>query len=460
MMEKFDLIVIGAGSGLDVALAAAGDGLKVAIVERDKMGGTCLNRGCIPSKMLLHSADVVDSIKRAEDFGIHVDGFSVDFNDIISKISNFVDSEANEIEKSFSGDGNPKLIKGEAKFVGHKQLKVGEKVIAADKILIASGGRPLIPEIPGLKESGYITSNEALRLSKLPETMIIIGGGYIAAEMAHFFGSMGTRITILQRGGAMLSREDDEISALFTGVFSKKHNVLLSTEALNVRKDHGKFIVKTSTKGAEHKNEIESDEILIASGRAPNTENLQLENSGVKLNSLGYVNVDEYLETDESGIYALGDVVGKYLFKHSANLEAQFSYFNITDSAKKISVNYFATPHAVFTSPQVAAVGLTEREAKKMGYNFVIGRSKFINTGMGMAIKDYDGLVKLIVEKSTEKILGCHIIGSDAATLIHEVVVAMISGDGVLSNIIDAIHVHPALSEVIQRAAISCRDQL
>lgn len=459
-MEKFDLIVIGSGSGLDVALAAASDGLKVAIVEKDKMGGTCLNRGCIPSKMLLHSADVIECIKRAEEFGIHIDGFSVNFNEIVSEISKFVDNESNEIERSFTGLDNPKLIKGEAKFVGHKQLKVHEKIITADKILIANGGKPLIPEIPGLKESGYITSNEALRLSGLPKTMTIIGGGYIAAEMAHFFGSMGTKITILQRREFMVPREDDEISALFTTIFSKKHNVLLSTEALNVRKNHGKFIVKTSTKGVEHENEIESDVLLIASGRVPNTENLQLENTGVKLNSLGYVNVDEYLETDEHGIYALGDVVGKYLFKHSANLEAQFSYFNITDSAKKIPVNYFATPHAVFTSPQIAAVGLTEREAKKMGYNFVIGRCKFINTGMGMAIKDYEGLVKLIVEKSTEKILGCHIIGSDAATLIHEIVVAMISGDGVLSNIIDAIHVHPALSEVIQRAAISCRDQL
>src|SRR5919202_5341764 len=252
-LQKFDLIVIGSGSGLDVANAAYQHGLRVAVIEKGKMGGTCLNRGCIPSKLLIHSADVAETIKSAHLFGLKVEGFSVDFHSIVEHVNGIVDLQSEKIRKSFEGRENPKLFANECKFVGEKIIYVegdgsghhnsndngnDEKaiMITADKILLASGTRPRIPEIDGLKESGYITSDEALRLNKQPKVLTIIGGGYIACELAHFFGTLGTKINIIQRREVLIPQEDEDISKRFTEIFSKKYNVLLGYEAEFVTK--------------------------------------------------------------------------------------------------------------------------------------------------------------------------------------------------------------------------------
>jgi mycothione reductase len=244
LQEKFDLIVIGSGSGLDVANAAAVQhGLKVAIIEKDKMGGTCLNRGCIPSKLLIHSADVAEVIKNAGIFGIKVDGFSVDFEKIVERVNTITDSHSAAIRKSYENSDNPKLFAKECRFVGKKMIALSgtnvndELIITAENILIASGTRPKIPKIKGLQESGYITSDEALRLKRQPRTLTFIGGGYITCELAHFYGSLGTEINIIQIEEVLLPKEDKEISHKFTEVFSKKYNVYLGYDVELVFKD-------------------------------------------------------------------------------------------------------------------------------------------------------------------------------------------------------------------------------
>ncbi len=455
-IKEFDLIVIGSGAGLEVASAAAQSGLKVAIVEKSSIGGTCLNTGCIPSKLLLHSADVVEIIKTANLFGINVEKFSIDFQKIVERVTSIIDSDSNDIRKSLINSENPKLFASECRFVDDKVLLVGAEKISSGTILIAAGTRPRIPNIKGLNTTNYVTSNEALRLREQPKVLTIIGGGYIAAELGHFFGSLGTKINIIHHGGYLLPKEDEEISKKFTEVFSKKYNLYLDSTPDLVTKKSDKFVVSFKGSDANNYPEIESDQLLIAAGRVPNSDSLDLPKTGVEVSDDGYIKVDGTLTTNIDGIFALGDIIGRHQFRHSANLESQYAFYNMLNSKKKIKVDYSAMPHAIFSSPQVAGVGFKEQELKasgKIDYHKSIYR--YIDTAMGKALEDTEGFVKLLVSKKDRKILGCHIIGSHASILIHEVLVAIKSGDGTIDNISKTVHVHPALSEVVSRAAIT-----
>ncbi len=455
-IKEFDLIVIGSGAGLEVASAAAQSGLKVAIVEKSSLGGTCLNTGCIPSKLLLHSADVVETIKSANLFGINVEKFSIDFQKIVERVTSIIDSDSNDIRKSLDNSQNPRLFASECKFIDDKVLLVGEEKISSSSILIAAGSRPRIPNIKGLNTTKYVTSDEALRLREQPKVLTIVGGGYIAAELGHFFGALGTKINIIHSGSYLLPKEDEEISKKFTEVFSKKYNLYLDCTPDLVTTKSGKFVVSCKGSGANNNLEIESDQLLIAAGRVPNSDSLDLPKTGVDVNEDGYIKVDGTLTSNIDGIFALGDIIGRHQFRHSANLESQYAFYNIVNSKKKIQVDYSAMPHAIFSSPQVAGVGFKEQELKasgKMDYDKSIYR--YIDTAMGKALEDTEGFVKFLVSKKDRKILGCHIIGSQASILIHEVLVAIKSGDGTIDNISKTVHVHPALSEVVSRAAIT-----
>jgi mycothione reductase len=451
-VKTFDLIVIGSGSGLDVANAAAQNGLKVAIVEKSRMGGTCLNRGCIPSKLLIHSADVAETIKTAGIFGINVPSYTVDFEKIVRRSNSIVDSESDGIMNAFSGVDNPRLFHGECRFVGSKTIQVNGEVIKAEKILIASGTRPKIPKIKGLDGTGFLTSDEALRLTKQPKVLTIIGGGYIGAELAHFYGALGTKINVIQRRNTVLPTEDEEIATKFSEVFQRKYKLYLGYEPESVNKNGQTFVVRASNSAGENI-ELESDQLLVSVGRTPNSDTLDLGATGVEIDDRGYVKVDEYLETTAKGIFALGDAVGRYLFKHSANHEAQYAYNNIMHDNKMIPVDYTGMPHAIFSSPQIAGVGYTEQALKREKIPYEKSVYHYIKTAMGEAIEDKDGFVKFLASNDG-KILGCHIIGSHASVLIHEVLVAIRLGAGV-SDIARAVHIHPALSEVVSRAASS-----
>lgn len=470
-MQKFDLIVIGGGSGLDVATSAAQHGLKVAIIERDRLGGTCLNNGCIPSKLLIHSADVIDTIRQAAKFGIVIPEYEVEFRKIVQRVKDFTDHESDEIRNALADIKNPKLFCKECKFIGLKMIRLFDKsndndgdngsdqdILTGDKILIAAGSRPRIPHIAGLEKTDYLTSDQALRLEQQPSILTIIGGGYVACEMAHFFGALGTKINIVQLNDVLLPNEDEDISQNFSKVFSKKYNVYLGYETENVSEfndnRHKKFYVQAK-KNSESL-QLVSDQLLIATGRIPNSDTLDLDKTGVGVDEKGNIKTNMYLETNISGIFALGDVVGRYLFKHSANHEAKFAYHNIVHHDNKIPVDYAAMPHAIFTSPQIAGVGFTEQGLRNQNQiSYVKSSYPYINTAMGKATEDHDGFVKFLVDKKSKKILGCHIIGGHASILIHEVLVAMMSdnGNGTIDRIVETIHVHPALSEVVVRAA-------
>jgi dihydrolipoamide dehydrogenase len=292
-----------------------------------------------------------------------------------------------------------------------------------------------------------MTSDEALKVKRLPKKLIIIGGGYIACEFAHFFGSMGSEITILQRNVRLLPDEDEEIALKFTELFSKQYTVKLKSAVKTVEKKDKMIIVHTAD-GSTY----EGTDLLIATGRTPNTDVLNMAKTGVAVNEHGYIETNEYMETFVPGIWAIGDIAGKYLFKHSANLEAEYVTIAIVTPGHRHPVDYTAMPHAVFTNPQIAGVGATEQDLKAKGEDYLVGRYKYSGTGMGEAIAETEGFVKFIADYEG-KILGCHIIGPDASTLLHEVLVAMKAGSGKLGDITNTVHIHPSLSEVVQRAA-------
>lgn len=454
--KQFDLIVIGAGSGLDVAVSAAEKGLKTAIIEEGPLGGTCLNRGCIPSKMIIHSADVAEEIKRAKIFGLRASLQGIDFPRVTARASRMVDEDARSIEDSLRKSKNPQLFKAKAKFIAPYTLEVGNEKIMGKNIVVAAGARPSIPPIPGLNAGPdkvpYLTSTEALRLTKLPKSMVIIGGGYIAAELGHFYAALGCKVTIIQRGPLLIPREDKDIAETFTKLWKEKYGVVCNCDVIKVEKKGKIIVVHTTQAGTGRK--FTAEKLLIATGVKPNSDRLEVAKAGIKTNEKGFVMVNKYLETSAKNVWALGDIAGVYLFKHSANLEAEYVLNAVL--GKRHEINYYPMPHAIFTSPQIAGVGLTEQDCQQQEKKYVVGKYYYAHTGMGAAIEEKNGFVKLIVDRKSKEILGCHILGPDASTLIHEVVVAMKADRfKALDLLREAVHIHPALSEVVQRAALS-----
>lgn len=448
-MTAFDVVVIGSGSGLEVSSEASGRGLKVAVIEPGPFGGTCLNRGCIPSKMLIHSADVVQTIQRADLFGIKAQVSAIDWGFIVKRVADTIDADAAMVEQGNRDNPNITVFKSSCRFVGPKKLEVGGEQVTAKTIVVAAGARPRVPDIEGIHDVPFITSDEALRLPKQPARLVIYGGGFIAAELAHFFGALGTEVTIVYRGSRLLRKEDDDVSTRFTDVYRRRFNAILNSAIVRAHRDGDEIVVETASDGS--KRSISADALLLAVGRVPNTDTLDVAKTGVKTDPRGFVKTDEYLETEAPGVWALGDIVGRYLLKHSANLEAAHVAHNIFNPESKVAVDYHAMPQVVFASPQVGSVGLTEREANERGIPYAVGRYDYYDTAYGSSIEDKDGFVKVLVHRETGEVLGGHIIGSEASILIQEIANAMrlrLTADAFTQ----AIYVHPALPEVVQRA--------
>jgi len=452
-MKKFDLIVIGAGSGLSLAAEAAQAGKKVAIVESGPMGGTCLNRGCIPSKIVIHSAEIAELINKAKTFGINAKISKINFKQVTDRANNIVDKDARMIKKNVKAAKNPMLYPVKGKFIGNKKIQVGKEIITAPKIVIAAGARPTIPKIEGLDKVPYWTSTEALRATKQPKTLMVIGGGYIGCELGNFYAALGTKVKVILRHDKLLSREDGEVSQLYTKLWEQKYGPLIkNANILKVEKKGKEFSVIIEQKGK--KKVIKAEALLVATGVRPNSDILDVTKTGVKVNKRGFVQTNKFMETNVKGIWALGDIAGKYMFKHSANLEAGYVQHNMYN--KKVAVDYYPMPHAVFTIPEIAGVGMTEEQVIEKGKKYMIGKYYYKNTGKGEALAEKDGFVKMIIDSKNNEILGCHIIGPDASVLLHEVLIAMKAGKTKALDLLQrTIYIHPALNEVVQRATFN-----
>jgi len=341
---------------------------------------------------------------------------------------------------------------GEANFIGDYTLEVKGQTIKGKAIFIVSGARPLIPPIKGVESIEYLTNESALQLTERPESMIIVGGGYIAAEFAHFFEAMGTQVTIVQRNKRLVPEEEPEISELLRTALSRRMKVLTGTEAVEVRQT-GKVVTVTAKERDSGKQiELTAHSLLIAAGRKSNADVLMVQSTGVKTDERGYIIVDDFLETTKKDIWAFGDAIGKKMFRHSANHEAELVWHNAIHG-KKSRMNYLTVPHAVFSYPEIASVGLTDEQAiKLMGkHEVLVGRAMYADVARGEAMMETEGFTKAVVHRKSGKILGYHIIGPQASVLIQEVVNAM-AADGNLWSVAKGMHIHPALSEVVLKA--------
>jgi dihydrolipoamide dehydrogenase len=455
-MKQYDLIVIGTGSAMEIVDAMIQDNphMKVAVIDKDEPGGICLTRGCIPSKILIYPAELVRTIERAGEFGIDVEVKKINFEKVMERMRTLTSTEINMIREGLSHFKNVDFFPTTAQFTAPYTLKVGENTITSKMIFLCTGSKPVIPPIKGLEKVGYLTSDTLLKLNRLPESIAIIGGGYIAAEYGHFFSAMGSEVTIIGRNPQFLPDEEPEVSALARRELQKRMQIITNHEVREAAKTSTgmkKLIAVNRENGKTI--EIAAEEILVASGRGPNTDILHPKEGGIKIDAGGWIVVNEYLETSQPGVWALGDADGKYPFKHKANYEAHVVYYNAI-LKETIQVDYHAVPHAVFTYPEVASVGLKEKEAiEKYGEDKVlIGIQRYQDTAKGeaMGIKDY--FVKVIVEKETMKILGAHIIGPHASILIQEIINLMYTSEQSAEPIIHGMHIHPALSEVVQKA--------
>ncbi len=449
-VETFDIIVIGSGGGVKVALPCAAAGLKTALIERDACGGTCLNRGCIPSKMLIYPCEQVVRMRRSA--GLNIRGAqdaSVDFSALVRRTSETVDAMSAGLEKRFSNNPPLELIKGSAGFVGNRTICVNGRLLSAPQIIIATGSRPMVPDIPGLAETPFMTSREALRCEKLPRKLLVIGGGYIAVELGFVYATAGSDVTFLVRS-RLLRKEDPEIAAEFSREFTRHHNVLEGVDFLSVDHSSGVFTVE-ALDAAGKQLSLKADGLLVAAGVVPETVDLALDNAGINTTEDGYIAVDDFMETTVPGIYAIGDVAGKYLFRHTVNYEGEYLERLLKAKAARVPLDYGPVPHAVYSSPEVAGVGLTEPEARAAGYDCITGVARYAESNPGAARGLEHGICKLIFDRASQRLLGAHICGEEAAAIVHMLIVAM-KNRATLNDLRDIIVIHPALPEVVRDA--------
>lgn len=455
-MKHYDVLVIGSGGGTKLVRPVAKLGKKVAIIEKGPLGGTCLNRGCIPSKMLIHTAQLSSLIKDCQRFEIYVHGgYTVDFSHLVDRVSTTIDNESASIAPYYDNDPNIDYYREEASFVDEMTLQVGDETISADKIFLAVGARAAVPNIPGLEGTPYMTYQEALRHREQPEKLLVIGGGYIATELGYFYAALGTQTEFLVRS-KLLRKEDEDVREAFQEAFSEQVTLRLKCDFQEVTYDKGNFSVRYLD--GEGKDQIATgDALLVATGIKPWTDSLNLSATKIKCSEKGFIVTDDHLRTTQKNVWALGDCVGNYLFRHSANFEGEYLFRTLFENPSDEPIHYKAVPHAVFTHPEIAGVGKTEKELQAENIDYIVGKNSYEESARGMALLPKTGFAKLLFEKDSLKLLGAQIIGEEASNMIHMLIVC-IQMDATLHDLLKMIYIHPALPEIVRNAARKALD--
>jgi mycothione reductase len=447
-VPHFSLVIIGTGSGNVVVPKDRAQG-PVALIESGAFGGTCINRGCIPSKILIHSADVAAQVRHAAEFGIEATLTGVDWPSIRDRTFDKTDGVAAKGRRYRAEQDGVTLIEGRARFTGPHELAVDDGTrITADRIVLATGARPVIP--PAIAESGveYHTSDTVMRLDRLPASMVIVGGGVIAAELGHLFSALGVRITIVNRGGSLLERFDPEISGRFTKLAGKRWDLRLSANVTGAHRRDGQIGVELAG-GPPAVGEL----LLVAAGRTPDTADLDLDRAGVRLREDGRIEVDKYGRTTAEGIWSLGDASTPYPLKHVANAEARTLAHNLAFPDDLRPYPHDFVPAAVFTDPQIATVGAREQDLSPER-PYVSAIHEYADVAYGWALQDHTGFCKIYADAVTGTLLGAHIMGSQASLLIQPLVQAAAAGQR-LDDLARAQYwIHPALSEVVENALL------
>lgn len=447
MSEKFDLIIIGGGRASTLAIAAAKEGWKTALIERDQLGGACPNHGCVPSKLFIGFADAARHVRHADRHFIDAEFRTIDLRKLFASVNDYVGGVDGRYQQRIEKSGVT-LIRGEARFTDLREITVNDRTITAEKIVIATGARP---SPPPFTELPVWTSDSLFPLeSRPPQSLIIVGGGIIGCEMASFFTAIGTKVNLFTRGDRLLGREDEDIEKIFQTEFTKDVQCRFNSELTDLRHDGSKF---TATFQVGHKTEtIQADNILFSIGRIPNSEALDLAKTGLSADQRGFIPVNEHLETSEKGIYATGDVNGRDMLQHAAAREVHYlrEKFLKNETAPLAEI---AMPHGIFSHPEIASVGLTEQQAIEQNIPHIAVIEDWLASARAMAMRIEYPRVKLVVSTADHSILGCHLIGPESTTIIQQALAIMHLKNDV-RELANMIYIHPALNECLLAAAV------
>lgn len=453
-VTTFDLVVIGSGSANAVIDDRFAD-QRVALIERGVFGGTCLNVGCIPTKMYVHPADLARTASESGRLGVDLELRQVHWPAIRDRVFGRIDHIAAAGERYRATSDNVTLYRTSARFVGPRTLRLDTgETFTGGQVVIAAGSRVDVPDLPGLDEVDYHTSDTVMRLERLPTSMIIIGGGYVAAEFAHVFSSFGTQVTMINRTDRLLRQEDAEVAERFTEQISRYVDVERRQEPQRVTTGGDGSITVLTRDAAGRSRAFSAEVLLIATGRRPNSDTLDLHEAGVEVDDRGLVVVDAQQRTSAAGVFALGDVSSPHQLKHVANAEARVVRHNLLHPDDPIRSDERAVPHAVFSDPQIAAVGLTEEQAKARGVRYVSASKPYGEVAYGWAMEDSAHFVKLLADPDTGLLLGAHILGPEAANLIQPLIQAMTFGLPARQMARGQFWIHPALAEVVENALL------
>ncbi|MBC7235998.1 MAG: dihydrolipoyl dehydrogenase [Chloroflexi bacterium] len=441
----YDVVVIGSGSGNIIVSEALSEGLSVALIDRGPLGGTCLNLGCIPSKMLIFPADRIAEIREARKLGVRADITEIDFQAIMHRMRRLVSHDRASIRRGIGQAEGLDFYEAEGRFVDTYTLQVGDRRVTGKKIFIAAGARPWIPPIEGVDDIDYLTNESVLELEALPKSIVVVGGSYIGVEYAHFFEAMGAKVTLVEMLDRLVPTEEPEVSAVLQKRMSERMAVHTNTRVERFEVLEGGCRVEAQKAGGD-KIVLEAERVMLAVGRRSNADILQVEKAGIETNDHGYIKVDDYLRTNVENIWAFGDIIGRQMFRHAANREAVIAWHNATND-HQVRMDFLSVPHAVFAFPQIASVGLTEEQARRE-FKVAIGRVNYADIAKGSAMMEEDGFAKIIVNQENGHILGLHVVGPFAPLLVQEVVTIMANA-GTIDWLARAMHIHPAASELI-----------
>lgn len=461
-MKTYDAIVIGAGqAGGPLAKKLALAGKKTALIERRYIGGTCINDGCTPTKTWVGSAKAAYMAANSKHLGVNIKGFKVDMKQIKKRKDDIVSLFRNGSQSGLEKTKGLDLLFGEASFTDAKTITVkmnsgGKKELKADLIFINTGCKPIIPEIEGIHDIGYLTSTTILGLDKVPEHLLVVGGNYIGLEFGQMFRRFGSKVTVLEKGPRIVAREDEDVSAELIKILEAEHiKFFTGMDALKFKKTaKGNISASFSSGGKEHK--IKCSHVLIAVGRSPNTKELELDKTGVKTNEHGFIITDDKLQTNIKGIYALGDVKGGPAFTHISYNDYTIVYRNLVEGAD-LNIKDRPVPYCMFTDPQLGHVGLSETDAKKQGLNFKVAKLPMAYVARAIETGDTRGFMKAIVDPKTKKILGATVLGPEGGEIMTVLQMAM-EGGITYDRIRYCVFAHPLYSESLNNLFMALED--
>jgi pyruvate/2-oxoglutarate dehydrogenase complex dihydrolipoamide dehydrogenase (E3) component len=448
MATKYEAIVIGTGqAGPSLAVRLAETGMKVAIIERKRFGGTCVNNGCVPTKTLVASARTAHVARRAGDYGVTIPGsIAVDMKKVKARKDAVVRQSSQGLEKWLRDTQNLTVIEGQAGFADAHGVRVGDELLEADKFFVNVGGRASVPPLSGIDQVSYLNNSTMMDVDFLPEHLIVIGGSYVGLEFAQMYRRFGSEITVVEMGPRLVKREDEDISEnIKTILESEGIKIRLAAECIGFEKRGDKVAVQVDCTSGDKI--VIGSHVLLAVGRVPNTNDLGLEHAGIEVDKRGYIQVDDQLRTNVPGIYALGDCNGRGAFTHTAYNDYEIVASNLLDGDER-RVSDRITAYALYIDPPLGRAGMIEAEVRKSGRKALIGKRPMTQVGRAREKGETDGFMKILVDAETKKILGASLLGIECDEVIHSIIDIMYA-NAPYTVIQRAMHIHPTVSELI-----------